>query len=58
MEPQPQTQNFDIDTEEQCSAVTNPEEYLADRAARGSRAAFEAALARVPVAPPDPHDAL
>jgi hypothetical protein len=33
------------------------EDYLAARAARGSRAKFERVLARVPDVPPDPADA-
>ena len=34
------------------------EGYLAERAARGDRAAFEAALLKVPGVPPDAEDAL
>lgn len=33
------------------------QDYLAERAARGTRAEFERALARVPDVPPDPADA-
>ena len=44
------------DRDPNCDA--SQEEYLTNRAVRGNRAAFEAALSRVPVVPPDPHDAL
>lgn len=40
---------------EKVSAI-EAEEYLAERAARGDRAAFEAALGRVPDVDPDPGD--
>jgi predicted DNA-binding ribbon-helix-helix protein len=34
------------------------EDYLAKRAARGDRAKFEAAMAKVPDVEPEPHDQL
>ena len=37
-------------------AALETEDYLAQRAARGSRAKFEAALAQVPDREPDEHD--
>ena len=42
---------------EKLSALTT-EEYLAERAQRGSRAAYEAVLAKVPAVEPDPQDRL
>jgi hypothetical protein len=40
---------------EKVSAI-EAEEYLAERAARGDRAAFESTLGRVPDVDPDPGD--
>ena len=42
---------------EKLSALTT-EEYLAERAQRGNRAAYEAVLAKVPAVEPDPQDRL
>jgi hypothetical protein len=39
-------------------AALMTESYLEERAARGERSAYEAALAQVPDAEPEPHDLL